>query len=176
MTGRLVKLPRINLGGGEGRRDDWGTPRWLFSVLDDEFHFTLDVCATAENAKCNAYICREDDGLLTAWFRGLPVVCWMNPPYGQKQLPQWVRKAHIEARLGATVVCLVPSRTDASWWHDYVMKTAEVRFIRSRVNFDNGSRKAPFASAVVIFRHGSRRASLGAPILSPRRGTRTLEG
>jgi len=166
-------LPRINLGGGEGRREDWETPRWLFALLDREFHFVLDVCANRENSKCAGYLSRETDGLLTPW-RGR--VCWMNPPYGQKQLPQWVRKAHLESKLGSTVVCLVPSRTDASWWHDFVMDCAEVRFIRSRVNFDNGSRKAPFASAVVIFRPGARRSTMGAPILSPRRGTRKLEG
>ena len=168
MTGTIHKLPRINLGGGEGRRADWATPRWLFALLDREFHFTLDVCADAENAKCAGYLNQETNGLLTPWGKR---VCWMNPPYGQKQLPQWMKKAHIESKCGAVVVCLVPSRTDASWWHDYAMDCGEVRFIRSRVNFDDGRRKAPFASAIVIFRPGARRASLGAPILSPRRGT-----
>jgi len=163
---QLRLVPRINLGGGEGRREDWGTPAWLFEKLDAEFHFTLDVCANEENRKCGRFLSRTDDGLLTPW---TGEVCWMNPPYGQKQMPQWVRKAHLEAKLGSTVVCLVPSRTDASWWHDYVMDCAEVRFIRSRVNFDNGKRKAPFASAIVIFRPRHRWASLGPPILSPRR-------
>lgn len=172
----ILKLPRINLGGGEGRRDDWATPAWLFARLDAEFHFTLDVCATMQNAKCEKFISRTEDGLVTAWYRGLPEVCWMNPPYGQKNLPAWVRKAYLEAKLGATVVCLLPSRTDASWWHDYVMACGEVRFIRSRVNFDDGRRKAPFASVVVIFRHGARYASLGSPIISPKRGTSTAEG
>lgn len=168
---RLRVLPRINLGGGEGRREDWGTPLWLFRKLDSEFHFTLDVCATAHNAKCPRFITRGEDALLTSWGKE---ICWMNPPYGQKQLPVWVRKARLEAKLGATVVCLVPSRTDASWWHDYVMDCAEIRFIRSRVNFDDGRRKAPFASAIVIFRHGDRHPTLGPPILSPKRGTRGL--
>ena len=31
---------------------EWGTPQWLFDALHRRFHFTLDVCATPENAKC----------------------------------------------------------------------------------------------------------------------------
>ena len=37
-------------------------PRWLFDELDAKFGFTLDVCATAENAKCERYFTRADDG------------------------------------------------------------------------------------------------------------------
>ena len=175
MTGTVLKLPRINLGGGLGRRADWATPRWLFAMLDAEFHFTLDVCANHRNTKCRRYISEHQDSLLSTW-GDRDNVCWMNPPYGQKNLPLWVRKAFIESKVGHTVVCLLPSRTDASWWHEYVMKCAEVRFIRSRLAFDDGPRKSPFASVIVIFRPGARRCVMGAPIISPARGTRKLEG
>ena len=30
----------------------WATPQEFFDELDAEFHFTLDPCATPENAKC----------------------------------------------------------------------------------------------------------------------------
>ena len=32
--------------------DLWETPQDFFDKLDAEFHFTTDVCATPENAKC----------------------------------------------------------------------------------------------------------------------------
>jgi hypothetical protein len=35
--------------------DEWSTPQPLFDLLNSEFHFTLDVCATEKNAKCERY-------------------------------------------------------------------------------------------------------------------------
>ena len=74
----------------------------------------------------------------------------MNPPYG-REIAKWMRKAFEESRNGATVVCLVPARTDAGWWHDYAMR-GEIRFIRGRLRFSGSSVNAPFPSAVVVFR------------------------
>lgn len=73
----------------------------------------------------------------------------MNPPYG-RQIAVWVKKAYESAQNGATVVCLLPSRTDTAWFHDYCVK-GEVRFIRGRLKFGESKNSAPFPSAVVIF-------------------------
>jgi phage N-6-adenine-methyltransferase len=130
-------------------RDVWSTPDHIFQPLHKEFAFTLDVCALPSNAKCRSYYTPSDDGLTAPWGG----VCWMNPPYG-RTISQWMRKAWLESRSGATVVCLVPARTDTGWWHDYAMK-GEIRFIRGRIHFQGPSYKghnAPFPSAVVIFR------------------------
>lgn len=127
--------------------DEWETPQDLFDKLNAEFHFTTDVCATAENAKCTRYYTREDDGLERIWGG----VCWMNPPYG-RQIGKWARKAWTSAQEnGATVVCLLPARTDTGWWHDYCMK-GEIRFIRGRLRFGGSKWNAPFPSAIVIFK------------------------
>ena len=126
--------------------DLWSTPPATFADLDAEFHFETDVCALPENAKCARYYTPEIDGLAQEW-RG---ACWMNPPYG-REIGHWVRKAYESARDGATVVCLVPARTDTAWWHDYAAK-GEVRFIRGRLKFGGSKNSAPFPSAVVIFR------------------------
>jgi phage N-6-adenine-methyltransferase len=106
----------------------WETPQDFFDELDREFGFTLDVCALPENAKCQRYFTPDMDGLKQEW-RG---VCWMNPPYG-REIGEWVRKAFESARRGATVVCLLPARTDTAWWHTYVMEATEVRFVRGRL-------------------------------------------
>lgn len=34
--------------------DEWSTPNAFFQALNAEFRFELDVCATAENAKCRS--------------------------------------------------------------------------------------------------------------------------
>jgi len=93
------------------RRNNWETPRDLFDKLNEEFNFELDVCATPENAKCKKYYSPEEDGLKEEW-KGL---CWMNPPYG-REIGKWIKKAYESALAGATVVCLVPARTDTAWW------------------------------------------------------------
>ena len=67
------------------------------------------------------------------------------------QFRRWVRKAYEESQKGATVVCLLPSRTDTAWWHDYVMEHAEVVFIRGRLKFGDAKTGAPFPSAVAVF-------------------------
>lgn len=128
-------------------RTDWGTPWPLFAKYDARFHFTLDVCATPQNAKVSRFFTIEDDGLLQDWSGD---VCWMNPPYG-KELPRWIAKAHRESERGATVVCLVPARTDTKWWHAYAEK-GEYEFIKGRVIFQGAKWNAPFPCAIVVFR------------------------
>ena len=123
------------------------TPQDFFDRLDAEFGFDLDVCASPENAKCTIYFTKEDDGLSRDWTG----VVWMNPPYG-REIGRWLRKANESVKdNGATVVCLVPARTDTNWWHEYVIKH-EVRFVRGRLKFGNAKNSAPFPSAVVIMR------------------------
>jgi len=146
----------LTLGLRSSVSSDWTTPDWLYRELDAEFGFDLDVAASDDNAKCDRYYTLREDGLRWEW---APFTCWMNPPYG-KTIGLWVQKAQYEAGLGATVVGLLPARTDTAWWHDYCEKH-ERRFIRGRLTFGNlpvldgyptGSRQAPFPSAIVIWR------------------------
>ena len=126
---------------------EWETPQDLFDRLDAEFHFTLDVCATHDNAKCGRYFTREHDGLKQKWGG----IVWCNPPYG-KGIIQWVQKAYHEAENGVTTVMLLPARTDTKWFHDYVLPVAELRFIRGRLKFGEAANNAPFPSIICIFK------------------------
>lgn len=74
----------------------------------------------------------------------------MNPPYG-REIGKWVKKAFESSQTGATVICLLPARTDTAWWQDYAAK-GEIRFVRKRLRFGNAKSAAPFPSAIVIFR------------------------
>lgn len=47
--------------------DEWATPQSLFDKLNAAFHFTLDPCATPENAKCAKFYTKEQDGLKQDW-------------------------------------------------------------------------------------------------------------
>lgn len=128
------------------KTDDWATPWEFFDKLNDEFKFTLDPCASARNHKTDRYFSRTRNGLTQDWSAER---VFMNPPYG-RVIHLWIRKAFESAKAGALVVCLIPSRTDTSYWHDYCMK-GEIRFIRGRLRFGGSKNSAPFPSAVVIF-------------------------
>ncbi len=127
------------------KTDMWATPVAFFEYYNNIFRFDLDVCASAENAKCEIFYTEEDDGLTQEWEGN----CWMNPPYG-REIIHWMRKAYESSLSGATVVCLVPARTDTKWWHEYAMK-GDIEFIRGRLKFGDAKNSAPFPSAVVIF-------------------------
>lgn len=127
---------------------EWSTPEDFFKQLDAEFHFTLDPCATPESAKCEKYFTKEDDGLEQDW--GCATV-FCNPPYGN-EIGKWVRKALLSSFRGATIVCLLPARTDTKWFHRYIYNRAEVRFIEGRLKFGGSKNSAPFPSMVVVFR------------------------
>ena len=126
--------------------DLWATPIEFYKKLDEIYKFTLDVCATDENAKCDKYFTKEIDGLQQQWDGSV----WMNPPYG-KEIIKWMKKAYESSLQGATVVCLVPSRTDTRWWHEYAMK-GNITFIKGRLKFGDAKNSAPFPSAVVVFK------------------------
>ena len=144
------------------RSGEWETPQAFFDRLNAEFNFMLDLCAQPATAKCPHFYTTaagmeapmktgqiaEHDAFAHEW-RG---TCFMNPPYG-RGVAQWLRKAHSSASLNsATVVALIPSRTDTAYWHDYVMEASEVRLVRGRLKFGGCLNAAPFPSAVVIFR------------------------
>ncbi len=124
----------------------WETPQDFFDEMDSEFHFTLDACALPENAKCGTYYTPEEDGLAQPWTGTV----WCNPPYG-REIGKWIKKGSESAEGGATVVMLLPARTDTRWFHDYIYHRAEIRFVRGRLRF-SGADAAPFPSMVCVFR------------------------
>ena len=157
--------------------DEWKTPDEVFKMLDAEFHFDYDAACIPENCKTNYGIFRDEmNALKTAWtWLPLPVgyarKFFLNPPYSK--IGAFMKKAYEESLKGAIVVCLIPSRTDTRYWHDYVMKAHEIRFIKGRVSFYGrikvpgqpkdtpkdkikytmGWAPAPFPSCIVVFDH-----------------------
>lgn len=134
------------------RTEEWPTPQEFYDRLDEEFNFTLDPCATAENAKCATYFTKEQDGLSQDWGKH---VVFCNPPYGRAIGP-WVQKCHDAAEQGATVVLLIPSRTDTRYFHDWIYGRAELRFVKGRLRFGEATASAPFPSLVAVFRPATR--------------------
>ena len=139
-------MPEVNQTWFTRSKVDYETPDNIFMPLDAEFHFTLDVCATDTNAKCAQFFTPQDNGLARSWHG----VCWMNPPFG-REMKKWIKKAFMEWQRGCTVVCLLPSRTNTAWWHDWVAQ-GEVRFIRGEVTFKGQKNGLWMPMAIVVFR------------------------
>jgi len=138
-------------------RQDWGTPQAFFDWIENIFsiNFTLDACASSYNYKVANYFDVETNALIQDW-GGQNV--WLNPPYTRKLQTPFISKAIEESEKGATVFCLIPSRTDTKLFHDLIFPNASgIYFVRGRLNFENVCREGPkngtatFPSMLVIF-------------------------
>lgn len=129
----------------------WETPHELFNEINKEFNFTLDPCCVPTTAKCEKFYTPIENGLIQDWSKE---IAFVNPPYG-REIGDWVKKSHEESLKGATVVMLIPARTDTRWFHEYIYNNAEIRFMKGRVKFlQEGQKKdaAPFPTMLVIFK------------------------
>ena len=145
----MSKKPNIHFSS---ENQAWSTPQDFYDKLHKEFNFDLDPCTNGFNSKCTNFFTIKDDGLSKNW-GGHKV--FMNPPYG-REIKHWIKKAYEESlKENTLVVCLIPSRTDTSYWHDYIFEKAhEIRYIRGRLKFGGNKNPAPFPSAVIVFKKG----------------------
>ena len=122
-------------------RQEWETPDDFFRVVDEEFQFQIDVCATAENAKCDDYIGpMGDEGaiMIDALYSGTPWLpshlrrAWCNP--GFAEVYPWMEKAYSEAQQAydAIVVVMAIPSFSTKWWRDWAMKASEIRLLGGR--------------------------------------------
>jgi phage N-6-adenine-methyltransferase len=152
----------VSAGGAafSSASDNWPTPKAFYDKLDKEFGFVLDVAASSANHRAPAWYGLDHadlsrrDGLAQDWAAEAALLggaVWMNPPYG-RAIINWVAKADASAQAGATVVCLVPSRTDTRWFHDHCAQY-ELRFVKGRLKFGDAKNSAPFPSLLVVMRN-----------------------
>lgn len=150
-------------GSLRGGSDDWGTPRSLYRNLNQEFNFTLDAAANADNALCARYWTVEDDALTQDWSAEPSI--WLNPPYSQ--IPEFLEQAH---KAGVTAV-LIPFRTAAKWWLKLILMNPhchEIRHLSRNVRFIPApgikqkrlNNRSPMACCVIIFRNVPRQGEI----------------
>lgn len=154
-------------GGVVDEVDDRRTPDDFFAGLHGEHRFTIDVAASAENAKLPRFFTRKENGLSRSW-AGERV--WCNPPFSD--LRSWVAKALLETETGCPkVVMLLPdNRREQGFWQDLIEPVRDrglgvsTKSIRGRLKFGNaqGTIKQrrgggtngstpPFGCVIVIF-------------------------
>lgn len=133
----------------------WNTPKDFFADINAEWKFTLDAACVKSSALLPKYFTPEDDSLVQDWSND---IVWLNPPYDD--LKTWMNKCEQEYTKGATIVTLIPSRTDTKAFQDFIAKSATcICFIRGRLKFANPELEsqglkptvAPFPSCIAVF-------------------------
>ena len=101
------------------------------------------MCANEQNKKCARFYTLQNSGLDNDWASSN----WCNPPYSD--IKAWLA----EQLKGNLTVMIIPARTDAAFFHDFIYQKekVEVRFARGRLRFGDSKQNAPFPSMVVIF-------------------------
>lgn len=130
---------QVGTRGSKVTVDDRETPPELFEPLNERFGFTLDVAASASNAKCARYFSLEDDGLRQSW-AGERV--WCNPPYSD--IAVWLEKAWAEWKTGfldVLVMLLPANRTEQRWWQDWIEPLRDAADTDLRVEFLAGRQR-----------------------------------
>lgn len=127
-----------NARGTRGAGDDerYTPPEYIALACEVLGSIDLDP-ASHERAqrivKAAEYYTREDDGLVHEW-RGR---VWLNPPYGQPLIAQFVEKMCAEWELGhvSAGIMLTHNYTDTEWFHQAVEVAAAICFTKGRVKF-----------------------------------------
>ena len=130
----------------------WETPPDLFEFGCNLFNFRpeIDVCATAQDTKCELFI--NKNSLDADWRRPF----WCNPPYG-RSVKDWIRKAYLShVKYNISGLALLFAKTDTAAFHDYIFGKAEICFLRGRVHFFKDGKEsiqpAPYPSCFVFWR------------------------
>lgn len=143
--------------------DEWSTPPDFFAKLHEQHCFTLDAAASFQNSTVTNYfgldhVLRDQrDALAVPNWADFGKSIWCNPPYSLGA--KFIAKAVEATTKGATVVMLLPARTDTKWYQTYVWDTVKecfrpgvhVNFVKGRLKFGGSQTGAPFPSIVVTF-------------------------
>lgn len=116
------------------------TPLDIWDSLRDEFDFTIDVCASDNNALLKRYYTKEQDGLSQDW-DGEVVYCH---PMFDMHIGRWAEKAY---NSHCTTVMLLPASTHTRYFHRYIYKNpkCEIRFLeKPKQGFNFGHEDGTF--------------------------------
>ncbi len=104
----MERKSRLNAGLFSSTTDQWATPQDFFDKLDAEFHFSLDPCASEDNAKCKKYFTEEDNGLIQNWGGGAKSILQSSVWERNLQMGTQVQRGEQELRSH----CYAPPRKD----------------------------------------------------------------
>lgn len=133
-----------NGSGNNSSRDEWETPQELFDILNKQYDFVFDCCATEYNKKCFDF---SNNFLNINYFRSRNFISWMNPPFSKaKEMFE-----HFFKVVCCGVAIYRCDNLETKIWQDVIFPNADWIFIpKGRVVYEgmegNGSR---FPSALI---------------------------
>jgi hypothetical protein len=127
----------------ETRREDWGTPQWLYDFLDQIFIFEIDLAASKQNTKHKEFYGPKQD-----FFRQEPDfrMGWCNPPYGRIHNQIWPERLMMQPN----VVVLHQASVGAKWFDAFWKHADALVFLDRRLKFEGASNVAQFDSVLVV--------------------------
>lgn len=144
----------------ETRREDWETPKWLFSFLSDiaGFDFAIDIAATERNALCKAWLGVEHDAssmtrqqfIEAGEAAGFDIEkrwAWCNPPYGKNGMGKWTNTL---SKFVPNIVALVPGSVGTKWFRPLWETASCIVLLGRRLKFGAAKSGAQFESALYV--------------------------
>ena len=138
------------------------TPLEIWDSLKSEFDFTIDVCASDNNALLPRYYTEDQDALKQDWTGEL---AYCHPMFDM-HIGKWVEKAFNSQCM---TVMLLPASTHTRYFHRFIYKNpnCEVRFLeKPKQGFNFGHEDGTFSEIpkgkvgyikplmIAIFRNG----------------------
>jgi phage N-6-adenine-methyltransferase len=147
-AGAPATAPKNGSGGGSDHNhraqgtgeNEWYTPaQYIEAARELLGGFDLDPAtsdAAQARVKAANWFTKEDDGLAQEW-RGK---VWLNPPYAQPLIQQFVDKLVEEVEAGnvTEAILLTHNYTDTGWFHAAERAAANICFTRGRIRFEGG--------------------------------------
>lgn len=127
--------------------NEWYTPPDVLDIARAVLGtFDLDPASSDDaqaTVQASAHFTVEDDGLTKPWHGRI----WLNPPYSQPAISQFVEKLVAEYQAGhvTEAILLTHNYTDTSWFHAAASTCSAICFTRGRIAFlsPTGEKAAP---------------------------------
>lgn len=139
-----LKMKANNGSGNNESRDEWQTPQWLFDILDNQYNFVFDCCASIANRKKHFYSYNFEKSK----YIGIKMA-WMNPPFSKasemfKHFFKTVRKG---------VAIYRADNFETKIWQEVIFPNASWIFIpNKRIAYEGMAGKGSrFPSALIGF-------------------------
>jgi len=145
-TNKQALFSSARTGSG---RDDWQTPESVLTLVRRVGEIALDPCAPADN-NVGAAKFHTEHGETHDWKADAGGgLVFVNPPYSQLRV--WMDKCARAAAAGATIISLIPARTDTKAWKLAMKGSPTVAFWQQRIKFVGGAHVAQFPSAFIYW-------------------------
>ena len=124
-------------------RDNWETPQEIFNLLDKQYFFNFDCCASKENYKCINWCDKFE------FIKPFECVAFMNPPFTKA----FIMFEHFFKTVSKGIAIYRCDNLETKVWQDIIFPNASWILIpKGRINYESikgsGSR---FPSALIGF-------------------------